>query len=225
MKNILLSEPILRFITASIVGTIFWCVFFYLQPIYFSILLFTILCTILLTEWKNLFKLNDFWFWFIMPWYPILPFAILIYMNSMPDYHTLVYYLFMIVFAFDSTAYITGKLIGFHKIVPQLSPGKTIEGCIGGLIGALFTLYFALEYSNVSLRHDQLFTLTFVTCAMAFVGDIFESFLKRKAHIKDSGNILPGHGGFLDRFDAVMMASFFFFMFRNELVSILCPHL
>lgn len=215
------KEAIYRFITGSIIGISFWSVFFYLPTIYFSYLLFFILCMILLTEWKNLFKLNDFWFWFIMPWYPILPFVILIYMSNVPEYRSLVYYLFVIVFSFDSTAYITGKLLGLHKIIPTLSPGKTIEGCIGGIIGAACSFYFALDYYNVYLRPDIFFVLVFITCTTAFVGDIFESFLKRKAHIKDSGHILPGHGGFLDRFDAVMMASFLFFMFRNDLVRLL----
>lgn len=217
------KEHVLRFITASVIGAVFWFVFFYLPDICFSYLLFGILCTILATEWKNFFKLNDFWFWFIMPWYPILPFAIMIYMSNVMHYRILIYYLFIIVFGFDSTAYITGKLLGFRKIIPSLSPGKTIEGCIGGYIGALFSFYFALDYNQISLRPDLLIILTFITCAAAFVGDIFESFLKRKAHIKDSGNILPGHGGFLDRFDAVMMASLIFFLFRNELVPLLCP--
>ena len=62
--------------------------------------------------------------------------------------------------------------------------------------------------------------INFIVCSMAFVGDIFESFLKRQANIKDSGTILPGHGGFLDRFDAVMFAAYFFFFFRKELMHI-----
>lgn len=218
----LINETIIRFITSSCIGTSFWFVFFYLPTVAFSILLFSILCTILLIEWKNLFRLNDFWFWFIMPWYPILPFAIIIYMNSYPCYRTLVYYLFVIVFAFDSTAYITGKLIGVRKIIPEISPGKTIEGCIGGLIGALVTFYISIRYQDITMSFGLMFALVFIVCAMAFIGDMFESFLKRKARIKDSGYILPGHGGFLDRFDAVMMASFFFFLFRSELSNLLC---
>jgi len=217
-----LNETVLRFITSSIIGTSFWCVFVYLPNAAFSILLFGILCTILLVEWKNLFRLNDFWFWFIMPWYPILPFGIMIYMSSTPCYRTLIYYLFVIVFAFDSTAYITGKLIGVRKIIPHISPGKTVEGCVGGFMGALVTFYLSIRYQQITMPAALMFALVFIVCAMAFVGDIFESFLKRKAHIKDSGNILPGHGGFLDRFDAVMMASFFFFLFRSELTNLLC---
>lgn len=219
------NEAVLRFITSSVIGSLFWFVFFYLPQGAFAVLLFGILCTILLVEWKNFFKLSDFWFWFIMPWYPIMPFAIMIYMSSTPCYRILIYYQFLIVFTFDTAAYVTGKLIGFRKIIPYISPGKTIEGCIGGFIAALVSCYVSMRYQNIQISAVLMIALVFIVCAMAFVGDIFESFLKRKAHIKDSGTILPGHGGFLDRFDAVMMASLFFFLLKDELAAILCAHL
>lgn len=211
-----------RFITASIIGGIFWYTFFYLPSIVFSLLLFSILITILLLEWKKLFKLNSFWFWFIMPWYPILPFALMIYMNSHDCFRNLLYYLFVIVFAFDGTAYLTGTLLGMHKIIPSISPGKTVEGCIGGFIGSLITFWLAIKADKVEVSIPFIVFITIITCALAFVGDIFESFLKRNANIKDSGNILPGHGGFLDRFDAVMFAAFFFFFFRHHLAQFIC---
>ena len=217
-----MKEFIQRFITASIIGTTFWCVFFYFPPVAFSLLLFGILCSILIFEWKNLFKLNDFWFWFTMPWYPILPFGLLIYMNNDLCYRNLIYYMFVIVFAFDGTAYIFGKLLGMHKIIPSISPGKTVEGCIGGFIGALITFWTAISAETLCLPKFFMFLLVLITCCLSFVGDIFESFLKRQANIKDSGNILPGHGGFLDRFDAVIFATFFFFLFRHALAQFLC---
>lgn len=217
-----MKEAIKRFITGSILGGLFWMVFFYLPPIAFSLMMVGILLTILLTEWKNFFKPNKLWFWFVMPWYPILPFALLIYMNGDYCYRNLIYFLFVVVFAFDGTAYIVGTLIGRHKILPSVSPGKTVEGCVGGVVGAMVMFFLAVQ--NAKLELSLLFSLAFVfsVCVMAFVGDLFESFLKRRAGIKDSGDLLPGHGGFLDRFDAVMMASFFFFFFRNELAAILC---
>lgn len=217
-----MKEFIKRFITGTIIGSTFWYIFFYFPPIAFSVLLLGILCTILLFEWKNLFNLNDFAFWFIMPWYPILPFALMIYMNSDPCYRQLVYYMFVIVFGFDSSAYIAGKILGYHKIIPSISPGKTVEGFIGGFVGAYIVFWLATTNNKIYLRHDFMAILVIIVCCLAFVGDIFESFLKRKANIKDSGDILPGHGGFLDRFDAVIMAAFFFFLFRQALVQFLC---
>jgi phosphatidate cytidylyltransferase len=221
MKD-LLHEGLVRFITATILGSCFWIVFFYLPTGAFAAMLFGILCMILVFEWKNLFNLNDFWFWFIIPWYPILPFAMMIYMSNDPCYKNLIYYLFVIVFAFDSSAYVAGKLMGIRKIVPQISPGKTVEGCVGGFIGALVAFYMATWHQGITISAPVMLLLNFIVCSMAFVGDIFESFLKRQAHIKDSGTILPGHGGFLDRFDAVMFAAYFFFFFRKELVYIFC---
>lgn len=220
--SIVFKENLARFVTSMILGVLFWVVFFYLPKILFSYLLFGILVTILIFEWKNIFHSNNFWFWFIMPWYPILPFAMMIYMSNVACYRTLVYYLFFIVFSFDSSAYISGKLLGLHQVVPQISPGKTIEGCIGGFIGALIAFYIALWYQNTHIALHTIFILTFIICSIAFAGDIFESFLKRQAHIKDAGIILPGHGGFLDRFDAVIFVAYFFFLFRNELAQILC---
>ena len=220
--NSLVRENILRFITSMILGGFFWIVFFYLPNQIFSYMLLAILIAILILEWKNIFKLDNFWFWFIMPWYPILPFVMMIYMSTVPCYRTLIYYLFVIVFSFDSSAYVVGKLLGVRKIVPQISPGKTIEGCVGGFLGALAAFYVAIMYQGIHIAAYKMFIITFIVCCIAFVGDIFESFLKRQANIKDSGIILPGHGGFLDRFDAVIFATYFFFFFRNELVQIFC---
>lgn len=220
----MIKQAAQRFITATVLATVFWGVFFYLPPVAFSFLLLMILLIIILMEWKNLFRLNDFWFWFIMPWYPILPFALLIYLNSEPHFRILITYLFVTVFSFDSMAYITGVLLGSHKIIPQISPGKTIEGCIGGFFGALISFYLTMWYDHILLPWYTVFILVFTICLFAFLGDIFESFLKRNAHIKDSGNILPGHGGFLDRFDAVIMVTYLFFFFRHELVNLLATN-
>ena len=159
-----------------------------------------------------------------MPWYPILPFIILMYMSHDPCYRTLVYYLFIIVFTFDSASYIIGNFIGTNQIIPNVSPKKTIEGCIGGFICALGVFYFTIIQENLNLSHLCSVIFIFIVCTIAFVGDAFESFLKRQANIKDSSSILPGHGGFLDRFDAVMFVAIFFFLFKNELATFLCIH-
>ena len=219
----LLTSHQKRFLTGTILATGFWLIFFYCSLIVFSITLAMILCTILIKEWTVLFNHNSYRFWVLMPFYPILPFALLIYMNHMPAYHMLLYYLFLTVFAFDTSAYITGSIIGYNKIIPRISPHKTIEGCIGGFIGALITFYSALWEQNVLLPTSVILGLTAIICFIAFWGDIFESILKRQAHLKHSGTILPGHGGFLDRFDAVMMVTFFFFLYREELAKLLIP--
>lgn len=218
-----LSKSTLRFISATILASCFWIVFFYLPPVTFSIMLAAILITILIKEWGNIFKETNIFHWLIMPFYPILPFALLIYMNHHDTYRILVYYLFLTVFSFDTSSYLTGIVIGRYKILPSISPGKTLEGCIGGFIGALIVFVFALWDDGINLSPTITLMLVFMICAIAFFGDAFESILKRRAGIKDSGNTLPGHGGFLDRFDAVVMVAYFFFIFKKYLIIWLTP--
>lgn len=217
----MVSMHIKRFITGSVIGTIFWMLFFYCSTIVFSTALVMILGTIVVKEWTVIFKQNRYYFWLLMPIYPVLPFVLLIYMNHNSEYRVLLYYLFLIVFSFDTAAYIVGSIIGSRKIIPRFSPGKTVEGCFGGFLGALVVFYWSLWQSGTYVSNAMIIALTVAICTVAFLGDIFESMLKRQASLKHSGTILPGHGGFLDRFDAVMMVTFLFFIFRNPLAKLL----
>jgi phosphatidate cytidylyltransferase len=118
-----------------------------------------------------------------------------------------VFLLIVIVFLGDSGAYFAGSVFGRHKLSPAISPGKTIEGSITGLAtsivaGVIVKLLFSLD---LSWGIGILFFL--VIGIFAQVGDLFESEFKRYANIKDSGEVLPGHGGFLDRLDALMFVA------------------
>jgi len=100
----------------------------------------------------------------------------------------------------DSAAYFSGKKFGKHKLAPQISPGKTWEGVIGALVvvtlyGAVLSYFYKLGYSIILL----LWTITI----LSIVGDLLESLIKRQANLKDSGHILPGHGGVMDRIDGL----------------------
>lgn len=101
----------------------------------------------------------------------------------------------------DSAAYFAGKRFGRHKLAPTISPGKTREGALGGILAILV---FAVLITFISGRAD--FNTTLLAFLALFVlsvlGDLFESWLKRQAGVKDSGNLLPGHGGVLDRIDS-----------------------
>lgn len=216
-----MSPHIKRFITAWIIGSLFWTIFFYCPSYIFSATLLGILATIICTEWGKIFPKTSAWFWLTMPVYPILPFAMIIYMNELDLYRPLVYYLFLIVFSFDAGAYITGSLFGKMLIAPQITPKKTVEGFIGGYLSAVVVFVYALYTANNHLSPRFVLALTLLICTIAFFGDLLESSLKRMANIKDSGDILPGHGGFLDRFDAVMLTSFFFFLCRDWLITFL----
>ena len=112
---------------------------------------------------------------------------------------------------FDSGAYIIGKNFGKNSFLPELSPNKTIEGLIGGLSSSIvFVTFLCILLDEVSLRASAALMLSI---PFALCGDYFFSFLKRKANIKDTGSILPGHGGLLDRVDshlaAIPMTAFF----------------
>lgn len=209
-----------RLITGFALGLLFWTLFAYLPPIYFSFILGIILALIIIFEWKNFFNINRLSFWLILPFYPILPFALLIAMNQNPAYHSLLFILFIIVFSFDTGSYIVGNTIGVHKLAPTISPGKTWEGVIGGWFFASIGLYLVLweleKYK--SWRFISIFSLG--VSLLSLVGDLFESWLKRRARIKDSGTLLPGHGGFLDRFDGILFAVFFFYFFKDYLIQL-----
>lgn len=116
----------------------------------------------------------------------------------------LILLLLLIVWGADSFAYFSGKAFGKHKLAPNLSSGKTVEGVIGGLIGVLLvTGAWMIYYNETDWRF---LLLALVTGIFSVVGDLYESIYKREAGVKDSGNILPGHGGVLDRIDGLLAA-------------------
>jgi phosphatidate cytidylyltransferase len=109
------------------------------------------------------------------------------------------------VWADDTVAYLVGRLLGRHKFSPALSPAKTWEGFVAGAAAAVFVAFVAL-YKQDFLTIPESIALGVVVAIAAAVGDLFESALKRDLQVKDSGTILAGHGGMLDRLDALLFA-------------------
>lgn len=107
----------------------------------------------------------------------------------------------------DTLAFFVGKAIGRHKMAPHISPGKTVEGAIGGLVGSIIAALVVRIYSPWLPTKDAL-VLGLVVGVVGQWGDLFESTFKRDFRVKDSGKILPGHGGILDRFDSLLFAGF-----------------
>jgi phosphatidate cytidylyltransferase len=110
------------------------------------------------------------------------------------------------VWADDTAAYFTGRLIGRHKFSPALSPAKTWEGFVAGTAAAIFVSFVALYHVKGFLTVGESIALGAVVAVAAALGDLFESALKRDMQVKDSGRILAGHGGMLDRLDAPLFA-------------------
>lgn len=112
----------------------------------------------------------------------------------------------VLVWVADSAAYFTGRKFGKHKLAPAISPGKTWEGVVGAVAACslyvLLTIWLTGEYKSVQTFSVAMFA-SWCWVVMAVLGDLFESFVKRQAGVKDSGALLPGHGGLLDRIDAL----------------------
>jgi len=111
---------------------------------------------------------------------------------------------FFIIFAGDTGAYYTGRLIGRRKLAPRISPGKTIEGSIGGLLASLMAALIskASFFAEIELSHAL--ALALLMNLIGQIGDLCESLLKRGSDVKDAAAILPGHGGMLDRLDSIL---------------------
>lgn len=112
----------------------------------------------------------------------------------------------------DTFAYFGGKMFGKHKLAPNTSPNKTVEGAIWGIIGALL-IFVGVGKLYLSFLPDwQLITSALIVGVFGQFGDLVESRFKRDAGVKDTSTMLPGHGGFLDRFDSIIFVSPFFFL-------------
>lgn len=197
-----------RLLTGLVLLLIFGGTFLYLPKTYFSVLLGLILIEILVIEWPKIAGKN-LYMWLFSLVYLILPIGLLIILNEQ-GYVRLLGLLFVIVPASDVGGYLVGSLIGRHKLCPKISPKKSWEGLFGSFLSVLFVLII-----NYHLFNLKIFICALIITFLATFGDLFESLLKRRSDIKDSGNLLPGHGGFLDRFDSFIFTTYFFYLFKN----------
>jgi phosphatidate cytidylyltransferase len=122
------------------------------------------------------------------------------------NYHgaQLLMFLFLMVWSADVGAYFVGKSIGKRKLLPNVSPGKTLEGFLGGVVFACIMVAIAGYFIDWSIEQYQIvLPVTVLITTISVLGDLNESMFKRQAGVKDSGSILPGHGGILDRIDSL----------------------
>jgi|LGVF01.2.fsa_nt_gb phosphatidate cytidylyltransferase len=132
----------------------------------------------------------------------------MVLIRNNPDYGSeFVLYIILIIWFADSGAYFAGRALGKNKLIPKVSPGKTWEGVAGALVATLIVALVSINLLNIPSDQTMVFIIiTLVTVIYSIVGDLSESMFKRMANIKDSGTLIPGHGGMLDRIDSLMSA-------------------
>ena len=130
----------------------------------------------------------------------------LVLLRDLPDHGRLALFTILLAVFADSTfAYLVGRAIGRHKLAPTISPGKSVEGLAAGALGAIAVTFFALyEDRDTFLSIWEMLVLGVVIAAAEPLGDLFESTIKRDLNVKDSGRLLAGHGGMLDRIDSLL---------------------
>lgn len=146
---------------------------------------------------------------FLVPFYVALPFSFLHFLAFTPSgvySYGLLFGFFILIWANDSGAYLVGVTLGKHKLFPRISPKKTWEGLIGGVVFTVIAGYFVSTFF-ADLKWYYWLIIALIVSIMGALGDLVESMLKRSVNVKDSGKFLPGHGGVLDRFDAVIFAA------------------
>ena len=140
-----------------------------------------------------------------------LPCALMVLMHQLFS-PKVVLLVFVLLWANDTFAYLTGRLLGKHKLFERISPGKTIEGSIGGLVFTMVGVILLSRYASW-LPMTEAVGMGLIAVVFGTLGDLCESMLKRQAGVKDSGKLIPGHGGILDRFDSVLFAVPFVFVY------------
>ena len=160
------------------------------------------------THWLNVFsrhaKTGIDRICIFFPIFIILPLTCSFLYLFEDDKHYL-FFVLLIIWLADTGAYITGKLFGRIKIAKNISPGKTLEGVIGAIvINIIFMLLVGLNFSEFNIINGIVFGL--MITLLSIYGDLFISWIKRSAGVKDTGNLIPGHGGFLDRLDSLLLA-------------------
>ncbi len=136
--------------------------------------------------------------------YIAVPLSYAIALRQMDGGQWWIMFLLAVIWSNDTFAYFTGKAIGKTKLCPEISPKKTVEGAVGGIIGGFAAAYLFNRFLCLGLGPGGVLFLSALAGSIGIAGDLFESLLKRAAGVKDSGTLIPGHGGVLDRIDSLL---------------------
>lgn len=197
-------------------------------------LLISIRCMVFLFDNRE-DQVNSFSKYIYVVGYIILPFIMITKITALGEFNVHSFYtlktyspkiilgVFVLIWTNDTFAYIVGKSIGKHKLYERISPKKTIEGFLGGVVfaglaGFLISKYYIRPSANHLQQSIVIWTITaFLVSIFGTIGDLIESKFKRVAGVKDSGKIMPGHGGILDRLDSVIFVAPFIYLFYQIL--------
>ncbi|MBI5344566.1 MAG: phosphatidate cytidylyltransferase [Deltaproteobacteria bacterium] len=139
--------------------------------------------------------------------YIALPLSYFLVLKDIPDGRWWMLFLFVTIWSNDTSAYLAGKTVGQTKLCPEISPNKTIEGLVGGLAGGAAAAAAFNWYFRMGLPGGEVVFVALFIGGVGVFGDLFESLIKRASGVKDSGAVIPGHGGMLDRIDSVIFAA------------------
>ena len=195
--NTIKKELIVRILTGICIAAFFLWVL-YAPTWVFMFFIAMLYGIIMITEWPQLFSYREPGFWLLLPFYPLLSMLLIIHLKATGNTQ-LILFTVSLVTAHDIGSYIIGKRWGVTKI-SSLSPGKTWEGFIGGCVATYAVSLFFIP------KPLTMIPVSLLLSTSALIGDLFESALKRRAGIKDTSSLLPGHGGILDRIDGILVA-------------------
>lgn len=175
--------------------------------VYLTYLFFAVVVFIAELYRKKEQPIHNWAYFFLGQFFVALPFSLLNFILFVPSYQPIVLLaVFVTIWVNDTGAYLVGMTFGKHRLFERISPKKSWEGFVGGAVFALISGYvFSLFIPEISLL--EWFIFSEIIVVFGTFGDLTESLLKRTLNVKDSGNIIPGHGGILDRFDSMLLAA------------------
>ncbi len=155
--------------------------------------------------------------------YVVFFFFFTVLIDGSDDFSEYIWLVFIISLGTDTFAYFTGMLIGKHKLCPNLSPKKTVEGAVGGMIGAaaLASLFEAFVIGGKNALSVHFIIMVLLGSVVSQLGDLSASAIKRRTGLKDYGNLIPGHGGIMDRFDSVLFVAPYLYIYITYILPLM----